>query len=315
MNPPVLQVHKLSKTFDRQQRAAVSDLSFSLQRGEILGLLGPNGAGKTTTIQMLLGTLTPSTGSISYFGKDFSLERSQALQHIGFASTYSHMPEHLSVTENLRIHGLLQGLSNKEVTQRMEHYLEVFRLTEKRGFQFSALSAGQKTRVLLAKAFLHNPEIVLLDEPTAALDPDVAEQIRAFVLEEQRQRGLAVFFTSHNMHEISYMCDRVIVLKDGKLIADDTPAKLATTVSTSHVHLTMQQGFADITIYAQQHNLPFTISENTFSITIDEHHIAALLGDLATHKIMYTHISIDKPSLEDYFIQVAQSNFSPGKSS
>lgn len=305
MNESVLSVSKLYKTFAKQQRAAVAGISFTLQRGEILGLLGPNGAGKTTTIQMLLGTLTPSSGSISYFNQDFFKNRSKSLQKVGFASTYSHMPEHITVSENLHIHGLLQGLSKKVIFERIDHYLHIFRLQEKRNSQFGSLSAGQKTRVLLAKAFLHNPEIVLLDEPTAALDPDVAEQIRAFILDEQKQRKLSVFFTSHNMHEISYMCDRVIVLKDGHLVANDTPHKLATAVSTSHVHLMFKEGFSPIAAYAQQQQLPYTTHENIFSITIDEQKIAQLLSDLATQKINYTHISIDKPSLEDYFLHVA----------
>lgn len=308
MDDTVLQVSNLSKTFPKQQRAAVADVSFSLHRGEILGLLGPNGAGKTTTIQMLLGTLHPSIGGITYFGENFLDLRSEILQQIGFASTYSLLPEHLSVEENLKVYGLLQGISTDLITTRIDTYLERFRLTEKRKFQFGALSAGQRTRVLLAKAFLHNPAIVLLDEPTAALDPDVAEQIRSFILEEQKQRGLSVFFTSHNMHEVSYMCNRVIVLKDGHLIADDSPRNLAQAVSTCRIHLTMQNGFQAITAFAQQANLSFSTHEDRFSIVVDEHNFASLLSSLASNNISYTHISIDKPTLDDYFIKIAQSN-------
>lgn len=308
MNDIVLQVNDLSKTFPNQQHAAVKDLSFALHRGEILGLLGPNGAGKTTTIQMLLGTLKPSTGNITYFDQNFFEHRSTSLQQIGFASTYSLLPEHLSVEENLKVYGLLQGLSRRTIGMRIEYYLDRFRLTEKRAFQFGALSAGQRTRVLLAKAFLHNPAIVLLDEPTAALDPDVAEQIRSFILEEQRQRGLSVLFTSHNMHEVSYMCNRVIVLKDGHLLADDSPKNLASAISTCRVHLTIQGDFTPITQFAQQAKYAFTIHEDVFSIVVDEHNIASLLSSLASNNIPYTHISIDKPTLDDYFIQIAQSD-------
>lgn len=305
-NDTILQVSNLSKTFPKQQHPAVNDVSFMLQRGEILGLLGPNGAGKTTTIQMLLGTLTPTTGSIAYFGKNFFENRSTSLQRIGFASTYSLLPEHLSVEENLKVYGLLQGLSSRTITMRINYYLDRFRIAEKRHFQFGALSAGQRTRVLLAKAFLHNPAIVLLDEPTAALDPDVAEQIRTFILEEQKARDLAVLFTSHNMHEITYMCNRVLVLKDGHLIANDSPQNLANAVSTSRVHLTMPN-FESITAFAQTAKLTFTTHENVFSIVVDEHNIAQLLSSVAAHNITYTHISIDKPTLDDYFIHIAQS--------
>ncbi|MBM3886679.1 ABC transporter ATP-binding protein [Candidatus Dependentiae bacterium] len=305
MNNPVLEVNNLSKNFSPQSRPAVDNLSFSLHRGEILGLLGPNGAGKTTTIQMLLGTLRPSNGRIAYFGLDFFKQRSEALEKIGFASTYANMPEHLSVTENLRVHGFLQGLSHTELAKRIDYLLDLFRLSEKRFNRFSSLSAGQRTRVLLAKAFLHNPEIVLLDEPTAALDPDIAEQIRSYILHEQKKRNLTVFFTSHNMHEITYLCDRVLVLKDGSLLADDTPHNLAAAVSKAHINLIAQNGFEALKAYAQLKNLSFIIKENVFSFSIEEKDIAALLSDMAAHHIAYTHISIDKPTLEDYFLQVA----------
>jgi ABC-2 type transport system ATP-binding protein len=306
MPSTVISVNNLAKTFPNQPKAAVSNLSFELKRGEILGLLGPNGAGKTTTIQMMLGTLTPSSGSISYFGQDFNTQRSESLQRIGFASTYVNMPDHLSVTENLKFQGLLHGLSSKAATERIDYFLTKFHLTEKRSSQFGSLSAGQKTRVLLMKAFLHNPQAVLLDEPTAALDPDIAEQIRAFILAEQKERNLAVFFTSHNMDEITYLCDRVLVLKDGHLIANDSPMNLAAAVSTAHIHLTIKTGFDPMIAYAHKKNLQFSIRENVFSYAVEEDAIASLLNDLAAHQLTYTHISIDKPTLEDYFLRIAQ---------
>jgi ABC-2 type transport system ATP-binding protein len=301
----VLEVNNLSKIFTNQPRPAVNNVSFRLHRGEILGFLGPNGAGKTTTVQMLLGTLTPSSGSIKYFGQDFFKNRSSILEHVGFASTYASMPEHLSVTENLTVHGYLQGLTKTVLLERLDYYLTIFKLTEKRKSPFGSLSAGQKTRVLLAKAFLHNPEIILLDEPTAALDPDIAAQIRSFILNEQKKRNLTLFFTSHNMDEITYLCDRVLVLKDGNLIADDSPQKLAASVSKAHVHLASQEGFNSLKTYAESKNLSFSIRENIFSVTVDEHEIAAFLSDLAARQITYTNISIDKPTLEDYFLQIA----------
>lgn len=305
MQNVVLCVKNLAKTFTTQQNPAVKNLSFRLNHGEILGILGPNGAGKTTTIQMLLGTLAPSTGSITYFGKDFVTNRSEILEKIGFASTYVSMPEHLSIKENLIIYGLLQGLHGKKLHTQITYFLDIFRLNEKRNWQFGSLSAGQKTRVLLAKAFLHEPEIVLLDEPTAALDPDIAEQIRNFISEEQRRRKLSLLFTSHNMQEITNLCDRVIVLKDGQLFANDSPTNLAAAVSTAHVHLTITEPLEKITTYATGKKLSYTVAANIITFNIDEHNIAQLLNDLALNQITYSHINIDKPSLEDYFLQVS----------
>lgn len=302
----IISVRNLTKTFPHQAKPSVSNLSFDLKQGEILGLLGPNGAGKTTTIQMLLGTLTPTQGTISYFDKDFYKHRSEILDRVGFASTYVSMPDHLSIFENLKIQGLLYGLSHTTTSERINYFLDKFHLNEKKNAQFGALSAGQKTRVLLVKAFLHNPQIVLLDEPTAALDPDIAEQIRTFILDEQKERKLSVFFTSHNMEEITYLCDRVIVLRNGSLFADDTPNNLSAQVSTTHVNLTFLHGFEKIVAYATQNNLSYYIKENIFSCQVNENNIASLLNDLAKNEISFSHISIDKPSLESYFLHIAK---------
>ena len=312
---PVLQVDRLEKIFItrtwftrkiKKEFVAVNKISFTINKGEILGLLGPNGAGKTTTIQMLLGTLTPSGGSILYFGKNFATHRSEILQHVGFASAYSKLPGKLTVYENLDVFGRLYGLSHDERQRRIAHLLEVFNIADLRNKLTRNLSAGQTTRAILAKAFLPNPEIVLLDEPTASLDPDIAHDIRQFILQQQKERNISIVFTSHNMDEVAEVCDRVVVMKNGTIVAADTPARLAASISVTRVELMISQGLEACLMYLNKHLLIHAQEKNSIIIEIDEHKISELLASLATVGVRYSQISINKPTLEDYFIRLAK---------
>lgn len=311
----VLQVDSLHKKFVNKPWFgapkifnAVNDISFSIKHGQIVGLLGPNGAGKTTTIQMLLGTLTPSSGTITYFGKDFATHRSEILNQVTFASAYVKLPSKLTIYENLEVFARLYSVPSQERAQRIEKFLKMFDLWHIRYKFTGQLSAGQMTRVMLAKAFIPHPKIVLLDEPTASLDPDIAQEVRSFVLEQKKQEGLAVLFTSHNMDEVTQVCDRVLVLQQGTIIADNSPAQLASSVSNTRVHLTIMEGMENALEYARHHNLSHTATERELIIDIDEHNIATLLSGLAHKGITYSQISIDKPNLEDYFMNIASAH-------
>lgn len=306
-NDIVLSVKNLTKIFPGKiPFTALDHLSFDLHEGEILGLLGPNGAGKTTTIQMLLSTLKPTSGEIVYFGKNFFTHRSEILAQVAFASTYIKFPNKLTIRENLDVYGRLYGLTANERKQRMEKFLKFFGVWDQLDKPMSATSAGQTTRVMLAKAFMAHPRIALLDEPTASLDPDIAREVRAFVKEQQKEYNVSMLFTSHNMAEVADVCDRVMFLQNGKIVANDTPDNLARSVSVSKVQLMMGDGMKRTIEYAQQHNLVFAVQERFIEIEIDEHKIAELLSGLAKAKVEYTQISIDKPTLEMYFLQVAK---------
>lgn len=315
ISSPILEVTNLIKTFplkkhffdfSGKQFTAVNDVSFTLHQGEILGLLGTNGAGKTTTIQMLLSLMTPTTGSIKYFGKELHSYRSEILQSVSFASTYVQMPSRLTVMENLDIYARLYGLDRATRLERIEKYLKFFGMWHIRDRQTGVLSAGQMTRAILAKAFIHGPRVVLLDEPTASLDPDIAHDVRAFVLEQQKQYGVSILFTSHNMDEVAAVCDRVLVMQQGAIIANDTPDNLAASVATAHVALTITEQLEALEQYCQQEGLRFSIDKSHVSIDIDEQCIAHMLSTFAKTGVHYSSISIDKPTLEDYFLQVAK---------
>ena len=223
----VLEVKNLTKKFGNF--TAVDNISFEIKDGEILGLLGQNGAGKTTTIQMLLNLMEPTAGEISYFGKNFKNHREEILKQVNFSSTYISLPSFFTVDENLDVFARLYQIPDKK--KRIDKLLQEFEIDHLRKRQYFMLSAGERTRLLLTKAFLNYPKVILLDEPTSSLDPDIAVKIRKFLIKERDEYNVSVLLTSHNMAEIEEMCDRVMVIKSGNMIASGTPADLTKTIS------------------------------------------------------------------------------------
>ncbi len=220
----VLSVAGLRKIYG--DTAAVDGISFTVQRNEIVGLLGPNGAGKTTTINMILSVLEPTSGTIHIEGLDVTRHRRQALARTNFAAVYAPLPGNLTVYQNLRFFGMIYGVRN--LTARIETLLETFDLKSFRNTKCGVLSSGEQTRVCLAKATINQPTLLLLDEPTASLDPATARDIRNQI------RGLAargtggVLWTSHNMYEVRDVCDRVLFLSHGKILLQGDPKTLPT---------------------------------------------------------------------------------------
>jgi ABC-2 type transport system ATP-binding protein len=204
---------------------ALAGVSFDLRPGEVLGLLGPNGAGKTTTIHILLGLVRPTAGSVRLFGLDPHASRA-ALHRVGFASPEALMDWRLTVEENLRFYGALYGVPRAGVSRVMEA-LELVREARTR---FGNLSLGQQTRAGLARALLGEPDLLILDEPTSSLDPDIADKTRRVLMDVRRARGLAILYTSHNMAEIEEVCDRVLFLHRGRIVADGTPLDVSRRV-------------------------------------------------------------------------------------
>ncbi|NCN58814.1 hypothetical protein COW99_03425 [Candidatus Roizmanbacteria bacterium CG22_combo_CG10-13_8_21_14_all_38_20] len=303
----VLNVQNLTKVYKPTEKkgkpfCAVNKISFSLQDGEILGLLGPNGAGKSTTIAMLLGVLTPTSGEISYFDKDFAQSRSEILQSVTFASTYISFPWRLSVWENLKVYGRLFGVTGATFNDRTTRFLKFFGVLNQKNKTMNQLSAGQITRIMLAKAFIPHPKIVLLDEPTASLDPDIAHQVRLFIRKQQEEFRTSIIYTSHNMEEVTDLCARVVFLKQGNIIATDTPENLAKTITTCKMHLVIKDGLKRTINFSKEQGLEIESDNREVAITLEETQIAEFLSKLAKSGIQYTQISIDKPTLEDYFL-------------
>ena len=238
MSLPVVSVSRISKHFDKV--IAVDDVSFDVALRSTTALLGGNGAGKTTTLSMLLGLLLPTSGSISVFGVDMLRDRYQVLPRLNFSSPYVDLPRRLTVRENLTVYARLYGIIN--ISARINTLSEDLQIGRFLNRPYGQLSAGEKTRVVLAKALLNEPELMLLDEPTASLDPDTADYVRG-MLEAYRQRtGTTILLASHNMSEVERLCDDVIMLRAGKLVDRGTPAQLLTRYGRQN----MEEGFIDI---------------------------------------------------------------------
>jgi len=220
--PAVLSVTNLRKQYG--DTVAVDAISFAVEPNEIVGLLGPNGAGKTTTINMILGVLQPDSGAIRIEDIDLAAHRSQALERTNFVAVYSPLPGNLTVAENLRFFGLIYGV--ERLRERMETLLARFDLVRFRDVKCGVLSSGEQTRVSLAKAMLNGPHLLLLDEPTASLDPSVAREIREQIKEAARHGTGGVLWTSHNMLEVEAVCDRVLFLSHGKILLEGDPRSL-----------------------------------------------------------------------------------------
>ncbi len=218
----ITEVSRLTKRFG--SLIALDSLSFKVCRGDILGLLGPNGAGKTTAIHCMLGLVTPTGGTIRIMGLDVARHRRTILSRVNFSSAYTALPSNLTVRENLVVFARLYGL--QAARKKIDALLELFEIEETRERLTGSLSSGQLTRLNLCKAFLNDPEILFLDEPTASLDPDIAAKVRERLHELQRQRGLSMIYTSHNMQEVEQMCDRVIFLARGRIVMQGSPAEI-----------------------------------------------------------------------------------------
>jgi ABC-2 type transport system ATP-binding protein len=220
--PKVLSVKDLRKEYG--DTLAVDGVTFDVSRNEIVGLLGPNGAGKTTTINMILGVLEPTSGSVSIEDLDIAKHRSRALERTNFAATYAQLPSNLTVSQNLKIFGLIYDVPN--LRDRIEALINQFDLQTFRNVKCGVLSSGEQTRVSLAKAMLNSPHLLLLDEPTASLDPAAASEARDKIREFASDGPGGVLWTSHNMYEVEDVCDRVIFLSRGRMLLEGDPKNL-----------------------------------------------------------------------------------------
>jgi len=214
MNENIIEVKKLNKIYDKI--IAVKDLSFVINKGKIIGLLGPNGCGKTTTIAMILGLVKPTSGEVIIKGKNLEKERINLLEKMNFISPYVELPKKLTVEENLKVYAGLYGVKN--VNEKISELVNELRLNKFLKKKTGELSSGQKNRISLAKALINDPEILMLDEPTASLDPDTGDFVRSFIEHYSSKTNVTILLASHNMNEVERLCDSVMMMKDGIIV-------------------------------------------------------------------------------------------------
>jgi len=282
---------------------ALKGISFSLDKGEILGFLGPNGAGKTTTIQIMLQIITPNAGEVNVFGMPAFENREEVLQRMNFTSAYVHLFGALTVWENLKVFAKLYGLKSYEKIHTLLKEFEAENLKDKKAV---TLSSGQLTRVMVVKALLNDPELLLLDEPTSSLDPDIAEKMREILKEVRRTRKISMVYTSHNMAEIEEMCDRVVFLSHGNIVADDTPKKLTELIPDHTLRIVFEKEPARIGEFLKEKKLQGTVDGPVVHITTDNASIPNILGQIYQRGDRIKDINIQEPDLEDVFLKIAR---------
>ncbi|OGH38504.1 MAG: hypothetical protein A2905_02055 [Candidatus Levybacteria bacterium RIFCSPLOWO2_01_FULL_36_10] len=304
MNDTILEVEKLVKNYGHFR--AVDGISFVVPKGKIIGLLGPNGAGKTTTIQILVGITTATGGAIKYFGKDFFKNREHCLQRINFTSSFNELQGRISVWENLLVFSGLYSLKNHE--KKIKELIEYFEITDLLNQRFWDLSAGQKTRVNLIKSLINDPELILMDEPTASLDPDIADKTLSLIEKLRKSKGISILYTSHDMEEVTRICDEVIFLDHGKIVAQDTPVELTKRIPMAKLSLTFDQVNKHfVEEFLKENGLKYGL-ENNYSVTIDteEKLIPKIIFGISKKGVWITDIEVKKPTLEDVFLQIAR---------
>ena len=299
----ILEVVGLTKQFG--EFTAVNAISFSVKEGEIVGFLGPNGAGKTTTIQMLLGITTPSSGTIHYFEKDFFKHSAYCLSRLNFTSAFNNLQGRVSVWENLVVFAYLYEVQNP--IPKLKKLVDHFQMNDLVHKRYWDLSTGQRTRANFIKALVNEPKIILMDEPTASLDPDIADKTLTFIEQLRKERSLTILYTSHNMAEVTRICDRVIFLDKGNIVAQDTPLGLTKRIQVAQLRLTFNENKPLVEQYVKEQQLVHRFEgDNVVYITTEETALPKIIFGLSKIGIWMTDIEVKKPTLEHVFLQIAR---------
>lgn len=298
---PVVRARGLTKRFG--QFTAVDQIDFEIRPGEIVGFLGPNGAGKTTTIRMMLNVLKPNSGELTIFGETFDRHRKSILSRMNASSGTLTLPGKLTVLENLKVFADLYGIPRADA--RIDELLEKFDLTDLQRRNLYSLSTGQQVRVSLARAFINHPKLLLLDEPTASLDPDVADRVRTNLLQTVESEKTTVFLTSHNMMEVEKVCTRVLFLNAGKIQAEGSPRELARRVKQWTLSIKTKEALKNV---PSGHRVSrIDLHQRELIVEIDRHHVGAFITELIREGAEIEALTIHEPTLEDFFVFSARS--------
>lgn len=302
---PLLEIRDLCKRYGSV--TALKSLSLDVERGEFFGLLGPNGAGKSTTINILLGLILPDSGSIRIFGDDFTARPVAIRRRMNVAAAFTSLSGVLTVRENLTVYGHLYGVT--DIKAKITELLERFEIADLADRKLQHLSSGQHTRVTLCKGLINDPELLLLDECTVGLDPDIAEKTRRALQQFQQEKRTTIIFTSHNMNEVEELCGRIAFLSKGEILRIDTAARIKELIPQQIVEIRFQTGARLMRLdHVDGHPHGERINDSTLRFTLDdpERQLDPLLRRLTQTGETILDIQITRPTLEDVFIKVAR---------
>ncbi len=285
---------------------AVDGISFNIKQGEIFGLLGPNGAGKTTTINMIIGVLTKDKGSIKILGKNFEENKEELKNLMNVSSAYHNLTDVLSVRENLIVYAKLYGV--KDYKKRIEHLLEQFGITHLKDKQVQYLSSGERTRLALCKSLINKPKILLLDECTVGLDPDIAEKTREYIKNYCKENKSTIIFTSHYMYEVEELCNRIAFMGKGKIIKIDSAKNLKKMIKKQVIELTLLKKYPKLRKFLAEKGIDLLSAKanNVIFEISAKHNISELIADILKKGIKIKDIHIQKPTLSDIFIKISR---------
>lgn len=302
---PLLEIRDLRKRYGTVE--ALKGLSLDVECGEFFGLLGPNGAGKSTTINILLGLILPDSGSIRIFGQDFATQQVAIRRRMNVAAAFTSLSGVLSVRENLKVYGHIYGVRN--LNAKINELLERFEITDLANHRLQHLSSGQHTRVTLCKGLINDPDLLLLDECTLGLDPDIAEKTRRALQEFQREKHTTILFTSHNMNEVEELCGRIAFLSKGEILRIDTADRMKSLIPQQVLEVRFQPG-TDLRMLQHLDGTPPAEpgGDSTLRFVLDdpERQLDPLLRRLAHVDGHIVDMQITRPTLEDVFIKVAR---------
>ncbi len=302
---PLLEIRDLRKRYGAVE--ALKGLSLSIERGEFFGLLGPNGAGKSTTINILLGLILPDGGTIRVFDQDFAAEQIAIRRRMNVAAAFTSLSGVLTVRENLKVYGHIYGVGN--LNGKIAELLERFEIADLANRKLQLLSSGQHTRVTLCKGLINDPELLLLDECTLGLDPDIAEKTRSALKEFQREKQTTIIFTSHNMNEVEELCGRIAFLSKGEILRIDTAERIKRLIPQQILEVRFQPGTDLMAIQQQNGSLHAELrDDSTLRFVLDEPEgqLDFLLRRLTHAGVHIADVQITRPTLEDVFIKVAR---------
>jgi ABC-2 type transport system ATP-binding protein len=302
---PLLEISDLRKSYGSVE--ALKGVSFAVERGEIFGLLGPNGAGKSTTINILLGLILADSGRIDVFGLDFARHALAIRQRMNVAAAFTSLNGVLTVRENLRVYGHIYGV--KSLRGKIDELLERFEITDLADKKLQYLSSGQHTRVTLCKGLINDPELLLLDECTVGLDPDIAEKTRRALKEFQREKRTTILFTSHNMNEVEELCGRIAFLSKGQILRIDTAEHIKRLIPQQTLTLRFRPGTAMPALPVSDCFPPAEVGTDStlrFVLNNPEQQLDAILRHFTQSGATIADLQLVRPTLEDVFIKVAR---------